>query len=257
MSLTKHQREALFHYCLRLGDDHLILGHRLSELCGKGPFLEEDIALSNISLDSTGAASLFLKLAGEIEGEGRSADDLAFFRDEWQFENAELVEQENTDFAYVIVRQFLFDSYITLLLTELTKSPRKKLSEIAAKTLKEATYHLRHSSTWIIRLGDGTKESHQRVKEALDFLWTYTDELFEVDDKEARLIKAGLVPDKAELKSDWLKIVRDTLLQARLELPSSDRYMASGARWGQHSECLGILLAEMQSLARAHPGAVW
>jgi len=251
------QNAHFFEYLLRLADDLLILGQRLSEWCGHAPILEEDIALSNIALDFVGQAESLLTLAGEVEGAGRSADDLAYFRDEWEFRNLALVEQPNGDFAQTLVRQFFFDAYAYLLYSELSKSKHETLAGIAAKAVKEATYHLRHSRMWMLRMGDGTQESHQRAQTAIDRLWTFTGELFFRNDVDRNLEEAGIVPNLDNLEAAWRDIVVPTLTEATLTPPQDDVFMARGARLGRHTEHLGHLLSEMQILARSHPGASW
>lgn len=257
MSVSPELKSAVVDYCQRLGDDNLILGSRLSELCGHGPELEEDIALTNIALDCIGVAQLFLELAGETEGQGRSADQLAYWRDDTEFKNCLLVEQPNGDFAITIARQFLFDAVMVPLYDELAKSKFTPLAEVAAKALKEAKYHLRHSMQWVIRLGDGTEESNRRIQAAFDSLWTYTAELFLLDDVEKQLVEAGFVPDRSKLESAWSKRVAEVFAEAGIKIPSEETFMAHSSRTGRHSEHLGYMLAEMQLLARSHPGATW
>jgi ring-1,2-phenylacetyl-CoA epoxidase subunit PaaC len=247
----------LFEYLLRLGDDRLVLGHRLSEWCGHGPILEEDIALSNIALDLIGHANSLLALAGEVEGQGRDADRLAYFRDAVAYRNALLVEIPNGDFAVTMVRQFLFDAYSVLLWDALSRCEHEGLAAIATKSLKEDKYHLRHSSEWVVRLGDGTEESHARVQKALDSLWRYTGELFDhdaVDDAVAA--EAFIAIDHDALHSLWLSMVKDVVQRATLTLPT-DPAMRRGGRRGFHTESLGHMLATMQIVARSHPGASW
>lgn len=246
----------LVEYLLRLGDDRLILGHRLSEWTGHGPILEEDIALSNLALDLVGQASMFLGLAGEVEGSGRDADALAFFREGVQFRNAQIVELPRGDFGFTMMRQFLFDAYSVLLLEVLAECGHAELAAIASKSLKEVTYHLRHSSEWIVRLGDGTDESHSRVQQSLNELWRYTGELFESDAIDAAVAVDGISIDKSVLHSRWSELVHDVLTRATLSVPA-DEVMVSGGRRGLHTEHLGHLLSVMQSVARAHPGASW
>jgi ring-1,2-phenylacetyl-CoA epoxidase subunit PaaC len=246
----------LFEYLLRLGDDRLVLGHRVSEWCGHGPILEEDIALSNIALDLIGHATSLLALAGDVEGQGRNEDALAYFRDTVAWRNALLVEQPNGDFGYTMVRQFFFDAYSVLLWDALSRCGHAPLAAIAAKSLKEDKYHLRHSSEWIVRLGDGTDESHARVQASVDALWRFTGELFLRDAVDDAVEAHGIVIDQAALRSMWEQMVRDVLQRATLTLPTST-VVRSGGRRGMHSEHLGHLLATMQSVARAHPGASW
>jgi ring-1,2-phenylacetyl-CoA epoxidase subunit PaaC len=246
----------LVEYLLRLGDDRLVLGHRLSEWCGHGPILEEDIALSNIALDLVGQASMFLGLAGELEGKGRDADALAYLREGVQYRNALLVELPRGDFGFTMVRQFLFDAYSVLLLDALAGCGHAGLAALAAKSLKEDKYHLRHSSEWVVRLGDGTDESKARVQQALNQLWRYTGELFEHDVIDDAVAGEGISIDRAALFSRWDSMVRDVLHRATLEVPEGV-VMSSGGRRGRHTEYLGHLLTVMQSVARAHPGASW
>ena len=250
---------ALFELLLRLGDDRLVLGHRLSEWCGHGPSLEEDIALSNVALDLIGQATMFLRLAGEVEGKGRDEDALAYFREVVEFRNAQLVELPKGDFAFTIARQFLFDVYAVVLLDALSRSAHPELAAIAAKSLKEAKYHVRHSGEWMLKLGDGTDESHRRVQKAVDTLWRFTPELFAADDVDRTMLAAGIAPDLAALKDQWASLVRDVIARATLTLPNDTARVAStrGGRTGAHTEHLGHMLAEMQIIARSHPGAKW
>jgi ring-1,2-phenylacetyl-CoA epoxidase subunit PaaC len=246
----------LFEYLLRLGDDRLVLGHRVSEWCGHGPILEEDIALSNIALDLIGHATALLTLAGTVEGAGRDADALAYFRDGTAYRNALLVELPRGDFAFTIVRQFLFDAHSVLLMDALSSAGDAHLAAIAAKCLKEDKYHLRHSSEWVVRLGDGTDESHRRTREALDALWRYTGELFDHDAVDAAVAAQGIVVDHDAIRARWNTMVADVLQRATLELPG-ETAMRRGGRTGRHTEHLGHLLTEMQIVARSHPGAKW
>jgi ring-1,2-phenylacetyl-CoA epoxidase subunit PaaC len=246
----------LFEYLLRLGDDRLVLGHRLSEWCGHAPILEEDIALANIALDLIGQASLLLKLAGEVEGRGRSEDALAYFRDAIEFRNVQLVELPNGDFAVTIVRQFLFDAWDGLVLERLTSASNKSLAGIAAKALKEAKYHLRHTAEWVRMLGDGTAESYARAQRALDDLWPYTAELFLADEIDAQAVALGSGVDLEGLRPRWRQTVEQVVGEATLVIPK-DGFTPRGGRIGRHTEHLGRMLADMQSLARAHPGAAW
>ena len=246
----------LFEYLLRLGDDRLVLGHRLSEWCGHAPILEEDIALANIALDLIGQATLYLHLAGETEGKGRSEDALAYFREAIEFRNVQLVELPIGDFAFTIVRQFLFDAFSFHQLEELQKSANAELAGIAAKGYKEVRYHLRHSSEWVQRLGDGTEESHARAQKALDDLWRFTGEMFQSDEIDDRLLAAGIAPDLRRIEPKWNGVVSDVLRRATLTVPESG-YMMNGGRQGRHTEYLGHMLSEMQIVARSHPGAEW
>ncbi|NIT62206.1 MAG: phenylacetate-CoA oxygenase subunit PaaC [Aliifodinibius sp.] len=255
--LDEQTQTDLFDYLLRLGDDRLILGHRLSEWCGHGPILEEDIALANIALDNIGQASAYLKLAGEVEEGGRTEDDLAYFREAIDFKNLMLLEQPNGDFAFTIVRQFLFDVYSYNLLKDLQKSEFKELANISAKSSKEVTYHLRHSRQWMLRLGNGTEESHLRTQTALDDLWRFTAEMFDQDEIEHRLVEKGIAADVHEIKPQWEKLVADVVEEATLNLPLDEGYKSSGSRAGRHTEHLGYILAEMQILPRSYPDAKW
>ena len=242
---------APFELPLRWGDTALVLGHRLSEWCGHAPALEEDIALANVALDLTGHAERWLALAGAIEGAGRDADSLAFGRDAIDFRNLLLVERPNGDFAHTIVRQALFDAWHVELLAALAGSRDARIGAIAAKAVKEARYHRRHSGEWLVRLGDGTAESHARAAAALAALWPYTGELF-ADDHVA----AGIAPLPSSLRPAWTAGVERLLAEATLPRPA-DGWMQGGGAVGRHSEDLGHLLATMQFLPRAYPGARW
>ncbi len=249
--------DQIVEYLLRLGDDRLILGHRLSEWCAHAPIPEEDIALANIALDSIGHASMLLSEAGRLEGKNRDEDALAFGRDVTEFRNCLLVERPNGDFAHTMVRQYLFDVYSDLLYGRLKGSAYGPLSEIATKAHKEITYHHRHSSQWVLRLGDGTAESHARTQTAVDELWRYTGELFREDTLEQSLSRAGVAPLSADLHDDWKKRVTGLLAQATVTIPEEKAFYLQDSRAGRHSEALGHLLTVMQSVPRAHPGARW
>ncbi|HTR77335.1 MAG TPA: 1,2-phenylacetyl-CoA epoxidase subunit PaaC, partial [Gemmatimonadaceae bacterium] len=231
-------------YLLRLGDDRLVLGHRLSEWCGHGPILEEDIALANIALDLVGQATLLLKLAGEEEGQGRDEDALAYFREAIDYRNALLVELPKGDFGVTIVRQFLFSVFAYLQMNALQKSTHAALAGIAAKAVKESKYHVRHSGEWVIKLGDGTPESHDRTQRALDDLWRYTGELFLADEVDVAVAREGTGINPASLEAPWRAEVEPVLRRATLTVPTSG-YMQRGGRAGRHTEHLGHLLAEM------------
>jgi len=246
----------LVEYLLRLGDDRLILGHRLSEWCGHGPILEEDIALSNMALDLIGQAAALLRLAGEAEGQGRDEDALAYWREAVQFRNALITELPNGDFGVTIVRQFLVSAHSLLLWEALLGAPHEGLAGVAAKAVKEVRYHVRHSGEWVVRLGDGTPESQARVQRALDDLWRYTGELFDADAVDAAVAALGIVVDHAALKARWDGLVDEVLARATLVRPA-DGPMRRGGRVGRHTEHLGHLLSVMQSVTRAHPGATW
>jgi ring-1,2-phenylacetyl-CoA epoxidase subunit PaaC len=246
-----------FDYLLRLGDNALVLAQRLTDWCGKGPAIEEDIALANTGLDLLGQARLWLSLAGEIEGVGRDEDALAFLRDASDFRNVLLVEQPNGDYADTIVRQFLFDAWHHPLLSALSRSSEARIAGIAAKAVKEAAYHLHRSRDLVVRLGDGTGESRRRMQRAIDGLWMYTGELFEADSTDEALVAEGVAADAGALRAGWLDAVGRTFAQGTLAMPSPDGWMQRGGRSGRHTEHLGYLLAEMQFLQRAYPGAQW
>ena len=248
--------DAVFQYLLRLADDRLVLGHRLSEWCGHGPILEEDIALANIALDLIGQANLLLTLAGDVEGQGRSSDALAYLRDAIDYRNVQLVELPKGDFAFTIVRQFLFSAFALLQMDALARSTHADLSGIAAKAAKETKYHVRHSGQWVITLGDGTAESHDRAQQALDELWRYSGELFMADATDVAAERAGVGVDPSTLENSWRVQVNDVLRRATLTVPA-DAYMQRGGRTGRHTEHLGHMLTEMQIVARSHPGAEW
>jgi ring-1,2-phenylacetyl-CoA epoxidase subunit PaaC len=248
--------DPLVEYLLRHADDRLVLGHRLSEWCGHAPILEEDIALGNIALDLVGQATSLLGLAGTIEGQGRDADALAFFREAVEFRNVQLVELPRGDFAFTLVRQFLFDAYDVLLTEVLARSAHEGLAGVMAKAHKEAQYHVRHSGGWVVRLGDGTDESHRRAQDAVDALWRYSGELFAGDDVDAAMLAAGVGADLDALRPRWDATVRDVLAEATLTVPGS-AFPVRGGRRGRHTEHLGLMLAEMQIVARSHPGATW
>lgn len=253
---TKIDRKTLTEYLLRLGDTSLILGHRLSEWCGHGPVLEEDIALSNIALDLIGQARLIYDYAGQVEGEGRDEDALAFTRDVTDWRNLLLVEQPNGDFAVTMARQFLIDCLNVELFAALSKSSDAQLAAIAAKSLKEVTYHRRHSGEWVIRLGDGTDESHNHIQQAFDHLWIFVEELFEEDAVDAAIIQAGIGPSVKSLRPAWDTMVDRVFAEAGLTRPTSD-FPRSGGHKGEHSEYLGYILAELQFMQRAYPGMTW
>ena len=243
-------------YALRRADDALILGHRLSEWCGHAPAMEEDMALANMGLDLLGQARELYTYAAKVEGRGNDEDKFAYLRDVRQYRNLLLVEQPNGDFARTMVRQFFYAAFADLSWRAMRASTDPTLAAIAAKSEKESAYHVRHSSEWIVRLGDGTEESHRRAQNAIDDLWAYTGEMFAVDDGERGLIDAGIAIDPAALKPRWLKTVTGIVNEATLALPNSD-WMQQGGRVGSHSEHLGHLLSELQSMQRTFPGATW
>lgn len=248
--------DALATYALRLGDDSLILGQRLSEWCGHAPALEVDLSLANVALDQVGQATHFLNLAGELEGKGRDGDALAFRRDVLDFTNCLLVEQPNGDFAQTIARQFLFSHYQALLFDQLAAAKDARFAAIAAKAAKEVAYHAVLAGDWVVRLGDGTEESRARMIAGLDWVWRFADELFEMDEIDAAALAAGVGVDKAALRSAWDARIDATLADATLERPAARRGVLGGRR-GRHSEHLGHLLSQMQFLQRAYPDAKW
>lgn len=245
---------SLYDYLLRPGDNALILSERLGEWCGHGPVLEEDIALTNVALDLLGQARMWLGYAGELAG--RDEDQLAFLRDAGEFRNVLLVEQPNGDFAHTMVRQFFFDAWHHLLLEKLSDSTDERIRGIAAKAFKEVTYHLRRSADWVVRLGDGTGESHSRMQLAIADLWIYTGELFEMDPLENEMMQSGAGCDLAALRAPWMSEIGRVFADATLEIPNQT-WMQHGGKRGVHSEKLGYILAEMQFLQRAYPGAKW
>jgi len=249
--------EALFQFLLRMGDNTLILGHRVSEWCGKAPVLEEDIALANTALDLIGQTQFWLGLAGEVEGQGRSADDLAFLRDAWDFRNLLLVELPNGDFGQTLMRQFLFDAFQSVLLGRLLTSSDARVADIAAKASKEVAYHVERSADTVVGLGDGTEESHARMQAALDYLWPYVGEMFRGDNVDAAMVAAGIAPDPASLREEFDALVGKVLTEATLDIPKGT-FSHKGGRTGyMHTEHLGHLLTSMQWLQRAYPGASW
>ncbi|HEY4211733.1 MAG TPA: 1,2-phenylacetyl-CoA epoxidase subunit PaaC [Steroidobacteraceae bacterium] len=248
--------EDLFRYLLILGDTNLVLAQRLGAWVGHAPALEEDLALGNLALDHLGQARLLLTYAGEVEGRGRDEDALAYLRDAPEFLNLALAEQPNGDFGRTVVRQWLIDSWQAELYAGLQKSSDARLAGIAAKALKETLYHRRFSAGWVIRLGDGTDESHRRVQESLNELWPLTEELFAPSDLEHRLAACGIAPELGELRPRWSHSVDQLLREATLTRPASSPYPWHGKE-GVHSEHLGHMLGEMQHLQRTYPGARW
>ena len=249
-------KEALYTYSLSLADDALILGHRLSEWCSNGPLLEEDLALTNIALDMIGRTSALLNYAAELKGDTSTADDLAYRRSEREYYNHLLVEQANGDFAYTMARQLFISVFEQYFYDALQQSRDTTLSAIAAKTLKEVKYHVRHATDWVIRLGDGTEESHKRMQQAINELWMYTGELFEMDHTEDVLLHEGLAVDLATIKIPWYNHIKKILSEATLSTPENG-YMQTGGLKGIHTEALGHILSEMQYLQRAYPDASW
>ena len=243
-------------YTLRRADDALVLGHRLSEWCGHGPMLEEDMALANMGLDLLGQARELYSYAAKAEGCDNNEDKFAYLRDVRQYRNLLLLEQPNGDFAGTMVRQFFYSAFADLYWRAMIKSRDETLAAIAAKSEKESAYHLRHSSEWIIRLGDGTEESHARTQAAIDHLWAFTGEMFAVDEAERCLIDKGIAIDTAALRPLWLKTVSGVVAEATLALPTNE-WMQQGGRSGRHSEHLGHLLSELQYMQRTFPGLTW
>lgn len=247
----------LFEYLCRMGDNTLVLGHRISEWCGHAPVLEEDIALANTALDLIGQTTLWLDVAGEVEGAGRTADKLAFHRDVWDFRNLLLLEQPNGDFGQTMMRQFLFDAWHLSQLTALKGSSNEQIAAIAEKSSKEVTYHLERATDTVIGLGDGTEESHSRMQAALDLLWPYVGEMFLSDDVDAAMVDTGIAPDPATLRPAYDKLVGDVLTAATLTKPQDDFAHKGGKSGKRHSEHLGHMLTQMQWLQRAYPDARW
>jgi len=245
---------SLYEYLLRFGDNALILSQRLGEWCGHGPVLEEDIALTNVALDLVGQARLWLGYAGELVN--RDEDQLAYRRDAGEFRNVLLVEQPNGDFAHTMVRQFFFDAWHHSILEKLSDSKEERIRGIAEKAVKEVAYHLRRSTDWTLRLGDGTEESHSRMQRAIDDLWMYTGELFEMDAIEEEMKKTGIGCDLAALDDPWRDRISRVFAEATLEIPKQT-WMQRGGKRGVHSEKLGYILAEMQFLQRVYPGVKW
>lgn len=257
MTKTLTKQKALYDYLLRLADDRLILGHRLSEWCGHGPILEEDIALANVALDDIGHAAALYEYAVEVEDKDRHRDDIVYFRNDVEYKNIKMVELPKGDFGFTIARQFLFSAFSYFLYEGLKDTADEQFSGMVDKHLKEIKYHLRHSREWTFRLGDGTEESHERIQQAFDELWTYTDEMFYMDETDEFLIGENLAVDLSSFKDDWKKLVTEVLEEATLEVPDFDQFMQSGGRKGMHTEHLGPLLAEMQHLRRSYPDAQW
>lgn len=250
------KNENLYQYVLGIADNSLILGQRMGELCGHGPSLETDIACTNISLDLLGQVRNYYQYAAKIAGDGRTEDDIAMLRQEREYRNVLLVEQPNTDFGYTMARQFLFDVYHFLFLNELQKSKDLTLSAIASKSIKEVSYHQRFSTDWIKRLGDGTEESHKRIQNAINDLWTFTDELFQFIETDKSMVKEGIGVDVSRLKEAYYVKVSEVLKEATLEIPEA-KYFQKGGKQGIHSEHMGYLLADLQYMQRAYPNVEW
>lgn len=246
----------LLHYILGIADNSLILGQRLGELCGHGPSLETDIAMTNISLDLFGQVRSYFQYAAHLSGEGATEDSLAFLRKEREYKNVLLVEQPSQDFAYSITRQFLFDVYHLLMLEELQNSKDETLSAIAKKSIKEVSYHTRFSSDWIRRLGDGTEESHTRIQTAINDFWIFTDELFHQTDADKAMVSLGIGVDVTLLKSNYYNKITNILEEATIKTPETV-YFQKGGKQGIHSEHMGYLLAQMQYMQLAFPNMTW
>ena len=249
-------KKNLYNYILGIADNSLILGQRMGELCGHGPTLETDIACTNISLDLFGQVRSYFQYAAKIAGDGKTEDDIAMLRKEREYKNVLLAEQPNTDFAYTISRQFLFDVYHYMFLAELQKSTDLTLSAIATKSIKEVSYHKRFSSDWVKRLGDGTEESHQKMQNAIDDLWTYTEELFHQTETDEAMIKEGIGVNVAKLKEAYYKQVGELLEEATLKVPDLN-YFQKGGKQGIHTEHMGYLLADLQYMQRTYPNMEW
>ena len=250
------ERDQLLTFVLRLADDNLVLGHRLSEWCGHAPMLEEDLAMPNMALDLIGQARSLYQYAAEIEGKGRSEDDFAYLRREREYLNCLLVERPNGDFAHTMLRQFWFAAYLHPLWEAMQQSSDATLAGIAGKAVKEVAYHIRHAGEWVVRLGDGTEESAARMKAAIDTLAPYLDELFQSDDITDAMAEAGIAPDPASLRPAFDRVVLPVFAEAMLEMPEP-QWPQTGGRQGRHGEHMGYLLAELQHMQRTYPGAVW
>lgn len=250
------EKQTLITYVSRLGDNAMVLGQRLTEIVAGGPELEEELANANIALDYLGQARMFYSYAGELEGEGRGEDDFAFLRQECEFRNLLLIEQPNGHFGDTMARQVLFDIFYLLQLEALQNCSDERLAEIAAKSEKEIRYHIRHGRQWMIRLGDGTEESHERIAKSVQDLWVYTGEMFVSDEIDEAMTKEWNGPELSTLKERWQAEVGELLSEATIAVPEGE-WMADGGKEGRHTEQFGYLIAEMQHLQRAHPGATW
>jgi ring-1,2-phenylacetyl-CoA epoxidase subunit PaaC len=250
------KNEKLYNYILGIADNSLILGQRIGELCGHGPSLETDIACTNVSLDLFGQVRSYFQYAAAISGEEKTEDDIAFLRREREYKNVLLVEQPNTDFAFTIVRQFLFDVYHLLFLEQLQNSTDETLVAIAKKSIKEVSYHERFSTDWVIRLGDGSDESHERIQNAVDTLWTYTEEMFHQTAADKAMVSIGVGVDVTKLKTVYYSKINEALTKATIEIPES-KWFQKGGKNGVHTEHLGYLLADMQYMQRTYPGMEW
>jgi ring-1,2-phenylacetyl-CoA epoxidase subunit PaaC len=246
----------LFKFLLRWADNSLIHGQRLAQWCGHGPALEEDIALTNTALDYIGQATNLYKYAAQIEGQGRDEDQIAFLRDEWEYYNLILLEQPNGDYAFTMARQFLFATWYHLVLNEMMQSQDAFLSGFAEKSAKELKYHVVHARDWMLRMGDGTEESHNRIQKAVDEVWAYLPEMFEMDELDQRMLQQGIGVDLKKIQTQWRSQIEAVLTEASLRIPA-DGWGHTGGKNGKHSEHLGYILAEMQYLQRTYPGAKW
>ncbi len=249
-------REKFLEFLLRLADDHLILGHLLSEWCGHAPMLEEDLAMPNMALDLIGQARALYTYAAEVEGEGRTEDDFAYLRREREYRNCLLAERPNGDFAHTMLRQLYFAAFMEPMWRAMTSSSDKTLAGIAAKAVKEVAYHIRHAGEWVVRLGDGTEESARRMKMAAEELAPYVGELFETDEVTEAMTEAGIAPDPASLRPEFDRTIGAIFAEAGLEVPAPP-WVQSGGRQGRHGEHMGYLLAELQYMQRTYPGAMW
>ena len=243
-------------YLLQLGDNTLILAQRLGEWCGHGPVLEQDIALTNVALDLLGQTRMLLSYAGELDGSGRNEDQLAYMRKEHEYLNVQLVEHPNEDWAVTMARQFFFDVFNYFNFAALTESKDERLAEIAVKAIKEVTYHLRFSSDWMLRMGDGTDTSKQKLQDAIEALWPYTGELFEPSEADVAMAKAGVAPNLSDIKSQWVQKVNEVFTEATVRMPDST-FMHSGGKSGRHTEAMGFILTELQYMQRTYPGQEW
>ena len=248
--------DALINYCLRIGDSSLVLGQRLGEWCSKGPMLEEDIALTNMSLDLFGQSRMLYGYVAELKGGDETEDTLAFRRNEREFFNSLISERPNGHFGDTIARSFFVDAFNFHFYTKLKESKNEVLSAFAEKSLKEVIYHLRHTSQWVIRLGDGTEESKEKVQGSINALWSYTEDMFDMNEADETLVKEGIAIDLDSIKADWKKTIDDVLAKAKLTLPEN-AFMHKGSRQGLHSEFLGHLLCEMQYIQRSYPNSEW
>lgn len=248
--------DQLLHTVVQIADDHLILGHRLSEWCGHAPLLEEDLSMPNMALDLIGQARTLYSYAAQLENKGRTEDDFAYMRTDREYQNCLLVERPNTDFAHTMLRQLYFSAFMKPFWEAMHESTDETLSALSHKAVKEISYHIRHCGEWVIRLGDGTAESAARMADAVQALHPYTEELFEIDNERQHGIDQGVFPDHANIKTAWNKTIEAIFMQAKLALPAVD-FPQAGGRRGLHTEDFGMLLAQLQYLPRAYPGASW